>query len=56
MTLLVDNDAYFGHTYEAREIDGYTYGLNYGYVGVGSNNASGTFAHVSVLVLPLCRP
>ena len=32
--------------------DGYAYGLNYGYVGVGSDNSRGTFDNVRVQILP----
>ena len=51
-TLIVDNVAVFTHTYAARVVDGYTYGLNYGFVGFGSDNARGSFDNIAVNVLP----
>ena len=51
-TLLVDNKEVFSHTFEPRVIDGWSYGLNYGLVGVGSDNARGTYDNVAVQVLP----
>jgi hypothetical protein len=52
VTLLVDNKLVFTHTYQPRIVEGYTYGLNYGYVGVGSDNSRGTFDNIRVQVLP----
>src|SRR5262245_38306295 len=52
VTLVVDNQLVFTHTYQARVVDGYSYGLNWGLVGVGSNNARGTFDNIQVQVLP----
>jgi Ca2+-binding RTX toxin-like protein len=51
-TLLVDNSVAFTHTYQARVIDGVTYGLNWGLVGLGSDNSRGRFDNVAVQVLP----
>jgi hypothetical protein len=51
-TLLVNNQHYFSHTFAPRVVDGYSYGLNWGYVGVGSDNSRGTFDNVRVQVLP----
>ena len=42
----------FTHTFQPRVIDGYAYGLNYGLVGMGSNNSRGSFDNVAVQVLP----
>ena len=52
VTLVVDNKEVFQHTYAARVIDGYAYGLNWGLVGVGSNNARGNFDNIRVQILP----
>ena len=51
-TLVVDNAASITMTWAARVIDGYTYGLNCGFVGFGSNNSRGTFDNVAVKTLP----
>jgi hypothetical protein len=52
VTLLVDNKTVFTHTFQPRVIDGYVYGLNYGYVGVGSDNSRGNFDNIRVQILP----
>jgi Ca2+-binding RTX toxin-like protein len=52
VTLVVDNKNFFTHTYQPRVADGYSYGLNDGMIGVGSDNSRGTFDNVRVLVLP----
>jgi hypothetical protein len=52
VTLVVNNQDVFSHTYPARMIDGYAYNLNYGYVGVGSDNSRGVFDNVRVQILP----
>ena len=52
VTLVVDNQQVFSHTYQPRIIDGYAFGLNYGYVGVGSDNARGSFDNIRVQILP----
>src|SRR6185436_5375950 len=52
VTLLVDNKTVFTHTFQPRVIDGYVYGLNYGYIGVGSENSRGSFDNIRVQVLP----
>jgi Ca2+-binding RTX toxin-like protein len=52
VTLLSNNKLLIQHTFQPRVVDGYSYGLNYGLVGVGSNNARGTFDNVAVQVLP----
>jgi hypothetical protein len=51
-TLLLDNKTLFTHTYQPRVVDGYSYGLNAGMVGVGSNNSRGSFDNIRVQVLP----
>jgi hypothetical protein len=52
VTVLVDGKTAFTHVFEPRIIDGWTYGLNTGLVGVGSDNARGRFDNVRVQVLP----
>jgi Ca2+-binding RTX toxin-like protein len=51
-TLLVDNREVFSFTFEPRVVDGWTFGLNYGLIGVGSDHARGTFDNIAVQVLP----
>ena len=51
-TLVVDNQAVFTHTFAPRVVDGYSYGLNYGFVGFGSDNSRGSFDNIAVQVLP----
>jgi Ca2+-binding RTX toxin-like protein len=51
-TLVIDNQMAFTHTYAPRVVAGYSYGLNWGLVGVGSNNARGAFDNITVQVLP----
>jgi hypothetical protein len=51
-TLVVDNQMVFTHTFQPRVKDGYSYGLNWGLVGVGSNNSRGAFDNVVVQILP----
>ncbi|MEX2149864.1 MAG: LEPR-XLL domain-containing protein [Steroidobacteraceae bacterium] len=50
--LVVNNKEVFTRTYPARVVDGYSYGLNWGLVGAGSDNARGSFDNVRVQVLP----
>ena len=52
VTLVVDNKAVFQHTYAPRIIDGYVYGLNWGLVGMGSDNARGSYDNIRVQILP----
>jgi hypothetical protein len=52
VTLVVDNKNVFTHVYEPRVIDGYAYNLNFGLVGMGSDNSRGTFDNVAVQILP----
>jgi len=51
-TVVVDNKLSVTHTFQPRLVDGFSYGLNYGMVGVGSDSARGTFDNVKTLVLP----
>jgi hypothetical protein len=51
-TMVVDNNQVFSHAFAPRVVDGYAYGLNNGFVGVGSDNSRGTFDNVTVQVLP----
>ena len=50
-TLMVDNKTALTKTYSARVIDGYSYGLNWGLTGVGSDSARGTFDNIQVQVI-----
>ncbi|MGD8477073.1 MAG: matrixin family metalloprotease, partial [Burkholderiales bacterium] len=52
VTLVVNNKEVFQHTFAPRIFDGYAYGLNWGLVGVGSDNARGSFDNVRVQILP----
>lgn len=51
-TLVVNNSTIFSYTYQARVIDGISFTLNAGMVGVGSNNARGSFDNIIVQILP----
>jgi Ca2+-binding RTX toxin-like protein len=51
-TLVVNNKMAFTHTFQPRVVDGFSYGLNWGLVGVGSNNSRGAFDNVQVQILP----
>ena len=51
-SLIVDNTTVFTQTYNARVVDGYSYGLNWGLVGFGSDNSQGAMDDVAVQVLP----
>jgi len=52
VTLVVDNNQVFTHTYQPRVVDGFAYGLNWGLVGVGSQQSRGVFDNVRVQILP----
>jgi hypothetical protein len=53
VTLVVNNQLYFTHTYAPRvDADGWAYGINAGMVGVGSDNSRGVFDNITVQVLP----
>ncbi len=51
-TLVLNNSDVFSHTYQPRVVDGFSYGLNWGLVGVGSDNARGAFDNIQVQILP----
>ena len=51
-SLLVNNTTLFSHTYAVRMVDGVPLGLNWGYVGVGSDNSRGTFDNLVVQTVP----
>jgi Ca2+-binding RTX toxin-like protein/phage tail sheath gpL-like len=51
VTILVDGTEVFSHVFEPRVIDGYSYGLNTGMVGMGSDNSQGSFDNVVVQIL-----
>jgi Ca2+-binding RTX toxin-like protein len=52
VTILVNNQTVFTHTYQPRIVDGLAFGLNNGYVGVGSDRSRGDFDNVRVQILP----
>jgi hypothetical protein len=52
VTLVVDGSQVFSYAFEPRVIEGYSFGLNTGMVGVGSDNSRGTFDNIQVQVLP----
>jgi len=52
VTMLVDNTKVFSYTFAPRVVDGWTYGINSGMVGMGSSQAKGTFDNVKVQKLP----
>jgi hypothetical protein len=47
-TLVVDNKVAFTHTFQPRVIDGWSYGLNWGLIGLGSDNSRGAFDNFRV--------
>ena len=51
-TLVIDNANVFSHTYAPTVVDGWNYGLNWGLVGFGSDNARGAIDNIAVQVLP----
>ena len=51
-TLSIGGNKSFSYTFAPRVIDGVAYGLNKGFVGLGSNNARGIWDNVAVQVLP----
>jgi Ca2+-binding RTX toxin-like protein len=52
VTLTVNGSKALTYTYAARVIDGQSVGLNKGMVGMGSNNAKGSFDNVAVQITP----
>jgi Ca2+-binding RTX toxin-like protein len=51
-SLVIDNASVLSYAFSPRDIDGLSCGLNCGMVGVGSNNARGSFDNVVVQVVP----
>jgi hypothetical protein len=51
-TLVVNNATYFSYTFAPTVVDGWSYGLNWGLVGFGSNNARGSLDNIAVQVIP----
>ncbi|HEX5104654.1 MAG TPA: hypothetical protein VFV87_12625, partial [Pirellulaceae bacterium] len=51
-TLIVNNTNVFTHTFSASVVDGWSYGLNWGLVGFGSNKSRGAMDNITVQVLP----
>ena len=51
-TLVVNNSQVFSYAFAPRVIDGFSYGLNNGMVGLGANNATARIDNVVVQVLP----
>jgi hypothetical protein len=52
VTVVVDGKDVFSHVFEPRIIDGFSYGLNQGMVGFGSDNSRGIFDNCAVQILP----
>ncbi len=52
VTLVVNNSISFGHSFQPTVVDGWSYGLNWGLVGFGSNRARGALDNLTVQVLP----
>ncbi|HET9216888.1 MAG TPA: matrixin family metalloprotease, partial [Terriglobia bacterium] len=51
-TLIVDNTTSFSFTYAPTIVDGWSYGLNWGLVGFGSNNSRGAMDTIAVQIVP----
>ena len=52
VTLALNNKIVLNYSFEPRIIDDYAYGLNLGLVGIGSDNARGTFDNFTVQRVP----
>jgi hypothetical protein len=52
VTVVVDNKTYFSYAYAPRVVDGLEYSLNWGLVGLGTNQGRGVFDNLAVQVLP----
>lgn len=52
VTLVVNNQKALSHSFDARVIDGFSYGLNSGLIAVGTNNAVSRFDNLAVQKLP----
>jgi hypothetical protein len=51
-TLAVNNATYLSYTFTPTVVDGYSYGLNWGLVGFGSNKSRGAMDNIAVQVVP----
>jgi Ca2+-binding RTX toxin-like protein len=52
-TLVVDNKEVFAYAFAPRvDEDGFSYGLNAGMIGIGTDNSSGSIDNVAIQVLP----
>ena len=51
-TITIDNKVSLTHTFAPHIIDGYAFGLNWGLVGVGSDNSRGAYDNVRVQIVP----
>jgi hypothetical protein len=51
-TLVVNNQDVFTHVFQPRVVDGVSYNLNYGLVGLGSENSIARIDNVAVQILP----
>jgi Ca2+-binding RTX toxin-like protein len=51
-TIVIDNNTSLTQTYAPRVVDGYSYGLNWGFVGVGTDKSRGAFDNIRVQTLP----
>jgi hypothetical protein len=51
-TLVFNNNDVFTHVYEPRVIDGFSFGLNNGLVGIGADNSVARIDNVAVQILP----
>ena len=51
-TLVVNNSTSFSFTFTPTVVDGWSYGLNWGLVGFGSNNSRGEMDNIAVQIVP----
>jgi hypothetical protein len=51
-TIVVNNKSSLTHTFAPRVVDGWSYGLNWGLVGMGTDNSRAVFDNVRLQVLP----
>lgn len=51
-TIILDNNQTLTHTFTPRVVDGWSYGLNWGLVGMGSDNSRGAYDNIRIQVLP----
>jgi Ca2+-binding RTX toxin-like protein len=52
VTMVVNNTRTVSHTFAPRQVDGFTFGLNAGMVGLGADNGRAQIDNVSVQVIP----